>query len=393
MRCGRISVKGEAEEISVSPRPRSGQKHGKRPNPYSTLGRDKFETVYAELSAKRENIAKKTGAPQALVRFVHSNNEWIPIVVRSGNGVGNKNGGLDVAGASGLGYLEKNAEEKDGELRRNDEGNDIHERSENISISTFDERSHSLVLSSSRFLEITTLGVLGLIAISWVSAATAMAVLMAVGSVMCMKKFILTRVSYFTMLFRNPRNPKTSHNGGGVEEIVEQREVSKLSGRTPIFSLSVRTPSSPLRAHVHAIQFSTSASPKAEKQKTFDREDMNHQSKAKRFRRVVSMGNQPTRSPRSQSSESFCKRTSPAIANDCSVGATVMIITLLYLVFYGPFCAILLTSAWWYLFPMFVEQRMREMNRNNNNRMVDLQSNEYKMKVIMDGFLERKHNS
>lgn len=394
MRWGRISVKGEAEENSISPRPRSGQKHGKRPNPYSTLGRDRFESVYAELSTKREYIAKKTGAPEALVRFAYSNNEWIPIVVRPGEGFGNKNGGLDVAGASGLGPLEKNNEVTDGELRRNYEGNDIHGRSKNISISRFDERNHSLVMSSSRFLEITTSGVLGLIAI-WmrraaISAAAAIAVLMAVGNVMCIKKFILTRVSYFTTLFRNP---KTSQIEGGVEEIAELIDVSKVSRRKPVLGLSVSTPNSLLRAHVQPIQFSSSASPRTAKQKKIDRENMNHQSKSKNFRRAVSMGNQPTRSPRPQDSDSFRRRTSPAMANDCCFGATVIIITLLCLVFYGRFCAILLLSAWWYLFPLLLEQRMIEMKRNDNSRTVDLQSNEYKMKVIMDGFLQRKHKS
>lgn len=397
MRCGRISVKGEAEEISFSPRPRSGQKHGKRPNPYSTLGRDRFESVYAELSTKREYIAKKTGAPEALVRFAYSNNEWIPILVRPGERFGNKNGGLDVAGASALGPLEKNNEDKDGELRRNYEGNDIHGRSKNISISRFDERNHRLLMSSSRFLKITTFGVLGLIAI-WmrraaISAAAAIAVLMAVGNVMCIKKFILTRVSYFATLFRNPRNPKTSQIEGGVEEIVELIDVPKVSRRKPVLGLSVSTPNSLLRAHVQPIQFSSSASPRTAKQKKIVREDMNHQSKSKKLRRVVSMGNQPTRSPRPQCSDSFCRRNSPAMANDCCFGATVIIITLLGLVFYGRFCAILLASAWWYLFPLLLEKRIIEMKRNNNSRTVDLQSNEYKMKVIMDGFLQRKHNS
>nr|ABK24781.1 unknown [Picea sitchensis] len=247
-----------------------------------------------------------------------------------------------------------------------------------------------------RFLKITALGFLGLIPMwvrrSAISEAAAMAVVMGVDGVMCTKKFILSGVSYFTTLFRNPRNPKTSQNERGVKEIAEQRDVYKLGRRTSRLGLTGSAPSRPLRAHVQPIEFSTSASARAEKQKTIDPEDKHHQSKAKRFRRVVSMENFPIKTSRPQDSDRFYKRTSPTMANDGSVGATVIIIMLLCLVFYGGFCAILLTSAWWYLLPMLIEQRMREINRNDNSRMVDLQSNEYKMKVIMDGLLERKHN-
>jgi len=395
MRCGRISVKGEAEEIAVSPGPRSRQKHGKRSNPYSTGGLDKFESVYAELSAKREYIAKKTGTPDALVRFLYSKNGWIPVVVRPREGNRKKNCGVRASRASILGPVEKNHGEKDGELRREDKGNDINGGSESISISGFDERSHSLVMPSSQFLKITVFGFLGLRAMwtrrSAVFEAMAMAVVMAVGGVMCMKKFILSRVSYFSTLFRNN---KASQNGGGVEEIAEQKDVYKLSRRTPRLGHIVSAPSSPLRAHLQPIKFSASASasPRAAKQKTIDPEHKHHQSKAKKFRRVVSMENRPTRTARLQGSDSFYRRTSPAMAIDTSVGATVMIITLLCLVFYGRLCAIFFTSAWWYLLSMLVAQRTRGVDRNNNSRMVDLQSNEYKMKVIMNGFLERKHN-
>lgn len=106
MRCGRISVEGEAEEIAISPGPRSLQKHGKRPNPYSTIGLDKFESVCAELSAKREYIAKEIGTPEALVRFVDSKNGWIPVVVRPGEVIQKKNSTEGAAGVSILGPVE-----------------------------------------------------------------------------------------------------------------------------------------------------------------------------------------------------------------------------------------------------------------------------------------------
>jgi len=386
MRCGRISVKGEAEEIAVSPRARSRQKHGKRSNPYSTGGLDKFESVYAELSAKREYIAKKTGAPEALVRFVYSKNGWIPFVLRPREGIGKKKAVAGAAGASILGPVEKSNRE-DGELRKKDEGNDLNGGSESISISQFDERSHNLVMSWYEFLKITAFRFLSFSAMCM--RRSAVAVLMLVSSVMCEKKLILSGVSSFTTLFGNPRNPKTDQNEGGVEEIAEQKDFYKLSRRTLTPGLSVRAPSSPLRAHVQPIKFSASAYLKPE---NTDPEHKHLQSKAEKFRRAVSMENRPTRTARPQGSDSCYRRTSPAMANDGRVGATVMILTLVCLAFYGRLCAIFFTSAWWYLLPMLVEQRLRGMNRINNGRMLDLQSSEYKMKVIMDGLLERNHN-
>jgi hypothetical protein len=80
MHCGKISLESDAEEIAVSPKPKYRQRHG-RLNPYSTTGLDKFESIYVELSAKREYIAQKTGAPEAMVRFVSSKKGWIPVVL------------------------------------------------------------------------------------------------------------------------------------------------------------------------------------------------------------------------------------------------------------------------------------------------------------------------
>lgn len=390
MRCGRISVEGEAEEISVSPMPRSRQKHGKSSNPYSTGGLDKFESVSAELSAKREYIAKKIGAPEALVRFVYSKNGWIPVVVRPGEGNRKKSDGVGAAGASIMRPVQINNAEKDEELKRKDEGNDINGGRESISISGLDERRHTLIMPWSRFLKITAFWVLGFSAM-WVRrpaifAVAAMAVVMAVGSLILCKKFNLSGVSYFTTRFRNP---KTSQKGEGVVEIAEQTDVRKLSRRNLRPGLDVRASNSPLRTHVQPTKSYASASLKP---KNIDPDHKHHQSKAKNSRRLVSVENRPTRTAIPQGSDSFIRRTSRAMDNDGSVGATVMIITLFSLVFYGLLCSIFFTFAWWYLLPMLVEQRMRGMNRDNNIRMMDLQSNEYKMKAIMDGLLGRKHN-
>lgn len=393
MHCGRISVKGEAEEIAVSTRPRSRQKHGEKSNPYSSGGLDKFGSVYAELSAKRQYIAKKTGVPEALVRFVYSENGWRPVVVRPREENGKKNVGAVASRDSILESEEKINGEKDGKLRRKDKGNDITGVSESFRISGFHERSHSPFTQLFPFLKITVFWFLGLSAM-WMRRAAivadaALTLVMAVGGGISMEKFILSRVSYFTTLFRNTM---ATHNGGGVEEIAEQNEICKLSRRTSKLGLPVSAPSSPLRAHLHPIEFSTSASPKAVKRGTIDPEHKHHHSKTKTFRRVVSMENRPTRSATPLGSDSFYRRTRSAMAIDSGVAATVMIITLLCLVFSGRLSAIFFTSLWWYLLPVLVAQRMRGVDGNNNCRMLDHQSNENMMKVVMDGLLGREHN-
>lgn len=396
MRCGKILVKGEAEEIAVSPKPKSRQRHGKRSNPYSTRGLDKFKSVYAELSARREYIAEKTGAPEALVRFAYSKNGWIPVVVRGIDVTGTKNSGAGAAGVSILGPVVKN-NGQDGELRKEDAENRMNGLSKSISICVFDESSHSLVMPWSRILKTTSFGLFGLSAM-WVKrsafpAAAAMAVVMAVGGVMCMKKFLLSGVSYFATLFRNPRNPKASQNGGGAEAVAEQRDIDKFSRSIPRTGLTVSAPSSPVRAHVQRTLFSATASPRVVKPKVINLElkRLHHQSKAKKFRRFVSMDNRPSGPVRE---DSFYRRTRPAMTYNSSVDATAMIITLLCLVFFGRLCAIFFTCACWYLLPMLGKnsETTRGMSRNNNSRIVDQQSSENRKKAIRDGLVQRKHN-
>lgn len=133
MRCGRISVKDEAQEIAVSPRTSSRQKHGKsqRLNPYSTSGLDKFESVNAELSAKRKYIANKTGVPEDMVKFVSSKKGWVPVVIGAKDqGTEKKNNGEDVSGVLILGPPEINNGEKGWESKKKDEGNGINGESE-----------------------------------------------------------------------------------------------------------------------------------------------------------------------------------------------------------------------------------------------------------------------
>jgi hypothetical protein len=355
MRCGRISVEGEAEEIAVSPRPRSRQRHAKGSTLYSTRGLDQFENVYAELSARREYIVNKTGAPEALVKFSYWKDGWVPVVVRAREGIWKKNDGGDTAGVSILEPAENSNGEKDRELGRKDELDDVDGESQSISISVFDERSHSPVMPWSQFLKNTAFGGLALSAM-WVrKSAVPAAAVMAVGGGICMKKFFLKGVSY---LAGYSRNPKTIQIGGDDEAIAEQKDVSKITGRTSSPGLTISLPSRPVRGHV---EFSAiTPSPRAVKPKTIDSEHNHHHrhSKAKKVRRVVALDNRPTR-PALEVQGSY-RRTRQAMAYDTSMSSTVFIITLFCLVFSGRLCAIFFTSAWWYLLPV-----LRKYERNH----------------------------
>lgn len=143
MRCGRILVIGEAEEIAVSPRMRSRQKHGKRSNPYSTSGLDKFQSVNAELSAKRKYIANKTGVTEDMVKFVSSKKGWVPVVIGARDqGTEKKNNGEDASGVLILGPPELNIGEKGRESRKKDEGNGINGESEKRDVTVSAPTSH-----------------------------------------------------------------------------------------------------------------------------------------------------------------------------------------------------------------------------------------------------------
>lgn len=296
---------------SQSRRGGNQQRHGKKLNPYSTTGLDKFESVYAELSAKREYIAHKTGAPEAMVRFIYSEKGWVPVVLANrGREIGTKNSGGDAARDSIVVPAENNNNETGGELRKKNEGNGSVSESQIISISVVDERCHSLVIPWSRFLKKKAFGILSVMAM-WV-------------------KLIVNRSSFLAALFRNP-NPSE-------KVIVEQEHGSRKNPLPSAISVSELT--SPLRADGNLTDFWATTSPRAANPRNI------YQSKAKQYRRAVSMDNQPTRPERS---DCFCR---PAKDYEANVGATFMIITLLFFALYGPFCAIFFICASIFLFKM-----------------------------------------
>lgn len=80
---------------------------------------------------------------------------------------------------------------------------------------------------------------------------------------------------------------------------------------------------------------------------------------------------------------------------DPIVGMSILGVTLLIMIFWGRFCAILCTSAWLYFIPRFrnsgggnyEEDGAKIMSKND----VDFDSEEYKKKVIMEGLLGRNN--
>jgi hypothetical protein len=69
------------------------------------------------------------------------------------------------------------------------------------------------------------------------------------------------------------------------------------------------------------------------------------------------------------------------------------------MIFWGRFCAILCTSAWLYFIPRFrdsvvvvdVDDDHHDDAKMKSKNVVDLDSEEYKKKVIMEGLLGRNN--
>ncbi|XP_031378713.1 uncharacterized protein LOC116194122 isoform X1 [Punica granatum] len=82
---------------------------------------------------------------------------------------------------------------------------------------------------------------------------------------------------------------------------------------------------------------------------------------------------------------------------DSIVGMSIIMVTLIIMVFWGRLCAILCTCSWFYFVP-----QMRSMGRSYSRdgdephpdwNGLDLSSEEYKKKVVLEGFLERDRRS
>lgn len=78
---------------------------------------------------------------------------------------------------------------------------------------------------------------------------------------------------------------------------------------------------------------------------------------------------------------------------DPVIGLSVIMVALIIMLLWGRFCAILCTSAWFYFVP-----RLRNVTKSDdvvgkNPNSHDYNSEEYKKKVVLEGFLERNHRN
>ncbi|KAJ9549288.1 hypothetical protein OSB04_021831 [Centaurea solstitialis] len=87
---------------------------------------------------------------------------------------------------------------------------------------------------------------------------------------------------------------------------------------------------------------------------------------------------------------------------DSIIGMSIILVTLVIMMLWGKLCAILCTSAWFFIAPRLVatgensavataEKRVAELESFNNK--VDLESVEYKKKVVLEGLLQRNHRN
>lgn len=74
------------------------------------------------------------------------------------------------------------------------------------------------------------------------------------------------------------------------------------------------------------------------------------------------------------------------------IGMSILMVTLLIMLFWGKVCAIVCTCAWLYFLPRFRPENEVIITRKVAGD-VDRNSEEYKKKVVLEGFLERNHRS
>ncbi|XVF44552.1 hypothetical protein PTKIN_Ptkin02bG0133700 [Pterospermum kingtungense] len=79
---------------------------------------------------------------------------------------------------------------------------------------------------------------------------------------------------------------------------------------------------------------------------------------------------------------------------DPVMGMSIILVTLIIMLVWGRLCAILCTSAWFYFCPRFrttVNDNIISVKSSANTDDLDLNSEEYTKKVVLEGLLERNH--
>ncbi|KAK7310254.1 hypothetical protein RJT34_07654 [Clitoria ternatea] len=98
-----------------------------------------------------------------------------------------------------------------------------------------------------------------------------------------------------------------------------------------------------------------------------------------------------------QSQTTLNKAKNARNSYDPVVGMSVLAVTLVIMIFWGRLCAILCTSVWLYFVPRFrnsgVVNDSEDPHKTMKSKDVDMDSEEYKKKVIMEGLLERNHRT
>lgn len=80
---------------------------------------------------------------------------------------------------------------------------------------------------------------------------------------------------------------------------------------------------------------------------------------------------------------------------DSIMGMSILMVTLLIMLFWGKACAIVCTCAWFYFLPRFRTKNEAVIAGKIDGVAgdVDRSSEEYKKKVVLEGFLERNHRN
>ncbi|XP_015072899.1 uncharacterized protein At5g23160 [Solanum pennellii] len=80
---------------------------------------------------------------------------------------------------------------------------------------------------------------------------------------------------------------------------------------------------------------------------------------------------------------------------DSIMGMSILMVTLLIMLFWGKACAIVCTCAWFYFLPRFRTKNEAVIAGKIDGVAgdVDRNSEEYKKKVVLEGFLERNHRN
>ncbi|GLJ29175.1 hypothetical protein SUGI_0575230 [Cryptomeria japonica] len=482
-------------------------------NPYSTFGLDKFTSLSAELSAKREYVSRKTGIPEAKVRFAYTSKGLVPVVLKTDydGRVSKLSGLLRPRTKHGSQFKENynsNPQEDGYEGDHDVEGDEGCENGVNGSESRKEGGAVTILPWWSRYLETTAFVVQKVSAIltsKFSVPAAAMAVVllvgflqrMCLGAVMGMKRFkdrgifhffehlIYTRTSP-EFRTRHPEKaeqvekPLTSpeHKISNEERLSEGSliSLSALSNPTVRFPASFSVPAVAMAVFVlvgslqtmclgavmgmkrfidkwifhffeHLIDLKTSpefrtrppedaeqvekplpspehkitneerfsegslislnalrnptlrypaslsASKNGSRSLNFNTGQKGKKKNKTKFGRIFYIDGQPGKTNRVQQSEDFLGRAKRRPI-DTTVGATLMAIILFVLVIYGRLCAICFTSALLCIVPKLRNgENITDSGTNykNSTVMMDLQSREYRKKVIMDGLLDRSH--